>query len=531
MTNSTRFSVFPLKTRPGVTVVIAMFMVLIFMIQMSSIMEMTTNSVELHKGYLTTRQAYYNARSGLELALLSQSDPDAFDEVFKGQKIKLTSDGKKYHLVFSDGSGISTGTAVATDSPVPSGVIWEIQNQAVDIPAKYTGSGAVPAGTNNNDAWQIFPFPGTGDLGAGDCDNDDPDLLEQITPFMGTQTKEEIINNLNQADFKFLDHPCFWNTLEQDQAAVIPLYTNGKDCPIDFQNEKICNPKDYLPVTPENPKDDPGQIIVKIRTPCKDGKKICAPADRYKLNDYSLTSLDTQKVVLWGISATCQIAGPESKLQSSTCYFTGAGPVDKENLKDLKDFPEKALPKKVEEDSGLNSKLKSDPLISWITGYVLNESKSYKVYNHKYYALDFSDKYADDLKNLNVDIKDPNYNNWKTNFLDKSPTILSAIKGEPPWTTYPANPDSTNPVFTKITKPKLILEIATILKDDSIPSKEIPNLEYQILYKTGAQSVVTSPISDPVIVADGYHGNFHSKLQVKMSTLGAGFSYVAIPTD
>lgn len=519
-----------ISPRSGITVVIAMFMVLIFMIQMSSILEMTTNSVELHKGYLTTRQAYYNARSGLELGLLSQTDPEAFEEVFQGQGITWT-DGK-YQLVFSDGSGKSTNKTVSTNSPVPSGVTWEIQNQASDIETKYSITGV----DKSINGWQIFPFPGTGTLGAGNCEieqwkafkdkstigNDDPDLLQHLAPFMGTQESKAITNTLNQANFKFLDHPCLWNTLDQGQAAVIPLYTNGKDCK-DFEGNKICNPAEYGANNTSGL--DISDLIVKIRTPCADGKKICAPATRYKLNDSGLSSYDTQKVVLWGISATCQINN-----KTSTCYFTGAGPVNKETPGEA--YPGKLPPPFINQGKAAQVK-------SWITGYVLNHTnKSTELALsdiQQYYALDFSDKYADDLKNLNMgkptndasQEETTKYNNWKTKFFDNKPTILKAIKGESPWTTYPQG----NPIFNSITKPKLILEIATILKDDSSPSKEIPNLEYQIIYKSGNSNTTSSTIADPVIVADGYHGNFHSKLQVKMSTLGAGFSYVAIPTD
>ncbi len=101
----------------------------------------------------------------------------------------------------------------------------------------------------------IVPFPWTGDVpwtgdGAkveGGCDPGNPPTL--------TNGNFEI----DGATYDSIDHPCNWGMLKTGQKVSIPLY-NGDETLDDF--------------------------IVKVRTPCGNGKETCADSQRWVLNCY-----------------------------------------------------------------------------------------------------------------------------------------------------------------------------------------------------------------------------------------------------
>ncbi|MFA7686212.1 MAG: hypothetical protein WCX95_05455, partial [Candidatus Gracilibacteria bacterium] len=314
-------------------------------------------------------------------------------------------------------------------------------------------------GNNNNSKWYTVPKANTGDAGIN------------CSPLVKFTTVEALMryysgpvgaNRLTQSSVFFndnpLNHPCNWGKLKfgsnLSSRVVVPLYYGESD---GNDGIRIVNPSSERPV--DGAQRSLENLSIRVRTPCKPirqrGDKcliqnnaanqrqqeintsnpecmyedICIDSDRYQLN---VQADDDDTLVLWQINGECtlNIADPQGAFMTETCAL----------LPDETAAGEWALP--------VSSEIKTS---GFINGSIvkIDEQKIGKI---AYYLFE---------ENLQGE-------RTISNFINLSDLLRLEIE--------------QGVFYTSINKPVLSLNMAVDeLKDNSVPAKRIPYLEYQIV--------------------------------------------------
>ncbi len=283
--------------RRGVSVIIALLIVAGFMIQMAAITDLMRSSLTLHKNAINGEQAYWNARSGLEMGLFQSTHPDEPSPSLAGQ-----------------------------------GADFVMKNFSANVAVN-------PYTFTDGKQYSVFPFPGTGDV-MGGCDVDkvpgknatkkdenfirdiflamigreptDVEIVQLKNPGTANATSPEVqkvsplLSNLD-----VLDDPCLWNTLSSGQTVSIPFFVKKDTCS-STTTPGICNPQDI----------GLDEVILRVRTPCKSGV-ICKNDDRFVLfanvETPDLFSVAKKRAVFWDIVGDCDA---NNDGQIDNCYLS-----------------------------------------------------------------------------------------------------------------------------------------------------------------------------------------------------------------
>jgi len=472
------------RTRPGVSALIAMIMVLAFMFTMSSVMIAMTRSLKIAQGGAAADQAYLNAVTGLELGLYQQNKPSTFVALVNG----IT--GSSSYQV---GQPITVGNNQDPNNQKQNVISFKVTD-TLSNGGKVCGDDSSPTESTcnaNKKMYYVYPFPGSGTMGGNDCNaatqpivKDEQwyrdmyffitgkqyagnDQLSQKKTDNGanptnpnsTSTKPPkdqwdeftTVAYINSSKFTTLDHPCLWNKLEPGVSAEIPLY-----------NGFITSPKDIT------------EFWLRVRMPCNSGT-VCRDSDERMVVDVS-KSEEINRAILWDIVADCS----KSSIEQVACFIkevsTEAAKVDK---------LQQSIIQKIFLNNG-NPDFNSNPFKNIVLSFT-NGTKS--VYGQ-----------------TSAPVKPDLYT-----------SILSFIKQLEPWK------DMVNPTMH--------LSIASSLPlKGNINKGEIPYIQYQILYKTlpsgGAPDKAI--ITNPTVTSTGQNGGYTINLESSLTKQTGTYGYALI---
>lgn len=168
----------------------------------------------------SSNAAYYAAEAGLEIALMKMKDKEI------GYNLKPNPDS--FELSIEDGG--ATGRTAQIE--------YKVENTVRDLKS-----------TNNYAAVSsnlfLVPSPWLGDADKSPCNREVPPLPANASQLTTPQLEAAA-----------LEHPCNWNRISYGETVTIPLYY------LDDANLAV------------NPADSSGikSLVLKMRTPCKDGK-------------------------------------------------------------------------------------------------------------------------------------------------------------------------------------------------------------------------------------------------------------------
>ncbi len=208
-------------------------------------------------------EAFYAAEGALESGLMANQEKGA------GYTTGDTS------VEYCDTTVTAGGVTTAATGACPTATV-KIQGQ-VPLSSKIDGK-------------FIVPTPGTGTAGQ----NCNP-LEAVLTPFSYTYYPVVYATHLEGPvtveNVPALDHPCNWNKIK------IPLYVTtiatDTNCPADPSGETgvyVCNPKDM----------GLSSLVIKVRTPCKDGSWMCGATERYDLHNALFSASATTSTEPYG---------------------------------------------------------------------------------------------------------------------------------------------------------------------------------------------------------------------------------------
>ncbi len=483
-----------IKTRPGISIIIAMMIVMAFMLTMASIMTAMTRSFKIAKGGMAADQAYLNAQAGLEIGLYQQNKPEKFDammkNVFPGYKgdgvVQLENGGV---ITFKVADTIEGGGQVCGDKNITSPDF----TKADDL-EKCKGSKLL---------YYTYPFPGGGTMGGNYCNPKTQPLImnEQWyrdayyflmgSEYTGSESLMTLAKNGNtskkKSDWKPadvaqyistklepLDHPCLWNTLEPGVSAEIPLFNNEE------------GPKNLQ------------EFWLRVRLPCKEGilcnAKVANIGDTWNSERMALDIKKPKKgeddeeeekeevaVLIWDVVGTCPKEGEKEKV---LCFMNGvSSKMLQQKAKEASlDIKSSDIPK---QKSSLSDQLLTDKNLDLFTEN-----------NIQSIVLGLKNKMHKSIYALN----------------DNDPTGVSKI---------------TDFFQLKgLEKPIMHLSIASDLKTKQGIS--IPRVEYQILYKNSAFGKSKPLIRDPVVISSGQYGGYTINLQSSLTKQTGTFGYSVI---
>lgn len=326
-----------------------------------------------------------------------------------------------------------------------------------DVKAQYDIQGRVPAGlvyavgTKYAGKYNV-PTPGTGNVG-GYCDTLDPPISKS------DKHSEYLIPGMEEP-FELSDpseHPCNWNKIKVGETITIPLYF-------------VDNNGDAVPFLQTNYASY-SSMIIRMRTPCKDGNDICDKMYRYNLADNPNSNLTeavpyNDPVVSWQI-VTEKTAEYPSYVLSAISDFENS---DDEELK-----------------SGTSTVILESKI---------NEAKQDAIAPFTVFGLTDSGSFGRDINKCKGTIRQ----------------FLLAESGSC-WEGKTIN------------KPVLKLSVIGNIISNELDEGKLPFLEYQII--TSAFSGDNSPTNSvQTITAEGYSGTFKQVLEVKQPQSGGLLEYV-----
>lgn len=472
-----------LQTRPGVSVLIAITMVMAFMLTMSSVMSAMSRSFKIAKGGRSADQAYLNAITGLELGLYKQNKSDiAFnqlakiiDTTYKDGKINLDPKNPNSNnlLTFKITDTITNGGAVCGDK--------DNEGEACKKTSYFT-----------------YPFAGTGSLGGNYCNPNTQPLVkddlwyrdayyfltgktftgkslieisggdEGPTGTSKSEWEDPQVAAYIDKQLEPLDHPCLWNTLEPGTSAEVPLYNNTSG---DGSGSELI-----------------GDWFVRVRLPCEDGI-LCnttaantakdASARMWLYTDPKKPTDKDARSMIWNMVATCT---KNDTNEESTCFIQ-----------------EKA---KSANDGGTSS---------MITKSSLQNDTSNLTY-----------KLTNGIKNVVIGKNNAQGKTIKATALDLTNTtsaILDFLTSKTTWEDY------------KVRKQTFHLSTDGNLQttlENSAELISIPRVEYQIIYTNTDTSSKKPIFSNPTVISAGQNGGYTINLQSSLTKQTGNYSYAVV---
>ncbi len=223
------------RSSAGLSILMAVILISLIVVFSIGVTTMVTESTRQAGNVKQGTSAYYAAEAGLEQALLVN------------RSLSLLSDGG----VGANASG-GSGSNVA-GQPISN---FKIQGS----------SGKLVEQTVNGK--YIIPFPWTGNVPwhgegsipvVGGCNPEKP----PVRTGEGIEKNFTYRNGSSEVTDEEKNHPCNWNKLALGEKAAIPLYG------LNSSGDGFTNFTDF---------------ILRVRTPCKDGKEMCLPTERLELN-------------------------------------------------------------------------------------------------------------------------------------------------------------------------------------------------------------------------------------------------------
>ncbi len=484
------------RSRPGVSVLIAMTIVAAFMLTMASVMTAMTRSFKIAKGGMAADQAYLNAQMGQEIGLFQQNNPEEFDEMmaavfpnYKGGEIVQLGNGGT--ITFKVADTIEGGGQVCGDGGVTSPDLTK-----PDDLEKCKG---------NKLLYYTYPFPGGGTMGGNYCNPKTQPLImnEQWyldayyylkgaeypgeVKLMDVEKIPVVDSKKSRADYtpgevawyvanklEPFDHPCLWNTLEPGVSAEIPLFNNEE------------GPKNLQ------------EFWLRVRLPCKEGilceAKVANIADT---NGSDRIALDIPKppkggededeeknealVLLWDVVGTCAKEGEKEKV---LCFMNGVN--------------QKLLQEKIK-GTGLQGNVNTTLQKSSLTDKLLSD-QNLALFNEN------------NIPSIVLGLKNSKINK----------PIYALYEGAE----FGITKISDFFQLKGLEKPLMHLSIASDLKTKQGIS--IPRVEYQILYKNSAFGKSKPLIRDPVVISSGQYGGYTINLQSSLTKQTGTFGYSVI---
>jgi hypothetical protein len=391
------------KKRDGVSLLIGLGLVFAIMFFALLVGNVVVSSVRQSANVNRANEAYYGAEGALEQGLLHN---------------------------YNEGIGFTSGEMPVTYTG--------------SVEAKYKIEGQVPEGlkygslsAGYNGMYGI-PTPGTGNV-ATECDPLNPPIDES-----GVKYKGDVFANEDVAD-----HPCNWNKIKVGQSVTVPLYRINADG------------------SPQNLFDNADQnLILRVRTPCKDGSEMCLKADRASFNWWSDSGdePDDDPIISWSINGLDDLHDEQSIVLNPYLLY---------------DF---------------NDEFHNESTI-------ISEKKIFLVQDTDQIVLDESTHGED----LNV------CKGYISEFLNNQKNTV--------WTTCGSTFTWDN---QQIEKPVLKFTIINTLVDDV--NSLIPNLEYQLLTSSDLAAPPTNV--SQTIKAEGISGTFKQVLEVKQPQESGLLEYV-----
>lgn len=475
------------RTRPGVSALIAMIMVLAFMFTMSSVMIAMTRSLKIAQGGAAADQAYLNAVTGLELGLYQQNKPSTFVALVKG-----ITGSSSYEV----GQPITVSDNKDPNSQKQNIISFKVTD-TLSNGGKVCGDDSTDATTckTNSKMYYSYPFPGSGTMGGNNCNaatqpivRDEQwyrDMYFFITgkQYAGTAQLSEMQTNngsnpnnpnststktpkdqwdefttvayINSSKFTTLDHPCLWNKLEPGVSAEIPLY-----------NGFIPSPKDIT------------EFWLRVKMPCNSGT-VCRDSDERMIVAVP-KSEEANRAILWDIVADCS----KSPIDQVACFI-------KETIgKNAPDPIQQSVIQKQFLNNGneISGAYNSSPFKNIVLSFAIKENGTTPLYGQ-----------------TSAPVKPDLYT-----------PILSFIKQLGVWK------DMINPTMH--------LSIASSLPlSGSINKGEIPYIQYQILYKTSLEGAADKAIiTNPTVTSTGQNGGYTINLESSLTKQTGTYGYALI---
>lgn len=477
------------RSRSGISLLIAMLMVMAFMLMMASTMTAMTRSLKIAQGGAASDQAYLNAVAGLELGMYRQNyGEEAYQGLIKA-------------IALHDGTTVGDGTSVTlgqgtvnvqiTDNISGGGRVCVKDPDLAAGALKGTGDATKDLQDNctQDKIYYVYPFPGTGTLGSSYCNpvsqpavrNEQwyRDMYYYVngTSYTGTGywtnpkegDEKKVVDFLKLENLTTLDHPCLWNKLEPGVAAEIPLGDHA---------------------------DQISEFWLRVRLPCKSGT-VCntEASDLGGVGRMQLFISDTKtqkdtRALLWEIVAKCGKAN---------CFIRDIGPAS------VLAYQEKNKKNPIPNNPKLNLEIQA--IGSTIQHSLINliSPSSSLIYTE---TMNNSPNIANIVLGLVNQAASPIYaSNYEQNLL------LTKIKD------FFANKNPKNAVMH--------LSIASNLTTGSVSLQSaIPYVEYQILYQNTDKGLNAKPlITNPTVISTGSYGGYSIDLESSLTKQVGTFGY------
>ncbi len=269
-----------LNHKPGVSLLVSLFLVSVILVFAIIVSSTVIESIGLNRSVLNMNKAEYLTEGAIEEGLLFayKVGDTAYD---KEQNIYYFTDPDCYGNPNLIGCANSLVRAnLSLKGTVPAAL-------------KYEGITISSSDFTEGTAFGI-PVPGTGNT-TTDCDKQQVVYQE---PFYYNPATGEIsptaVPGQNFIQVDPTEHPCNWGKIEVGQTVAVPLYNiTPAD---DTTPESVKNPV-QLGLT---------KFVVRLRTPCRDGKVYCSPSERLQLNNTNGDPLygGDDPVATWRITGT-----------------------------------------------------------------------------------------------------------------------------------------------------------------------------------------------------------------------------------
>jgi len=422
------------KTRDGSSLLIALGITSVLVLVSLGVMTIVVSSIRESTNVTGANMAYYTAEGMLEEGLLANQSHGAG---------------------YSD-EGTQGGSACTTHPGTNCG--------------SYTIVGQVPENYGYPNIGYGIPAPGTGSAGVG---------CNPLNPVYKDAWYYDSIHNLyyygadaptsnDYSRYEAIDHPCNWNKIKIGDNVSIPLYVTTYDstsnCPVvdSASGLRICNPADMRL----------NSITIKVRTPCSNGKSMCANSERYQFCCFDLNTpaqyMKTNPTVMsWQITASNKNGDKFYTLLPNTTTYL--------NILNCKD------------DSGNRGRCENKS----INNSEIYESQINTGMSSDYIVVKPSDSGIDQNNNSGL----------------ISDYLLNGLSFE-------------GSLDNEINKPVLKLSIIHSLQSQDT---SIPYLEYQVL--TNAATIPPTD-SSQTITAQGFSGTFKQVLEVKQPQGSGLLEYV-----
>lgn len=222
------------RSSAGLSILMAVILISLIVVFSIGVTTMVTESTRQAGNVKQGTSAYYAAEAGLEQALLANRSLSLLPEGGVGAN---ASGGSGSNVV---GQSISNFKIQGSSGKL----VEQTVNGKYIIPFPWTGN---------------VPWHGEGSIPVvGGCNPEKPPVR------VGDGTaKGFLYNGGGEKPVNEEFHPCNWNKLALGEKAAIPLYG------LNSSGDGFTNFTDF---------------ILRVRTPCKDGKEMCLPTERLELN-------------------------------------------------------------------------------------------------------------------------------------------------------------------------------------------------------------------------------------------------------